>query len=279
VEKPLVLEFASPIKGTYPLWYDAPYWYAGAKVHFDLRRLLTAVKENVLLYKDLVLSPMAAFIAGAIVLYVCLLNGNIYPALPRQLWWQLAWPVTAFSMFALVHVEGRFLGGLLVLFWLAVYGALALRSDGQITVAVCATVLGTVMIPLAFHVARLGTYIPGELLHPRPSECQIAASGLRNLGLQDGSRVAVVGTVDNAYYARCARLRVIAQIPNQQEFWRMSAPELRAAEERLTSVGVEALVAANRPNSPAVAAWKDVQASDSLQLNVRVLSPQVLPRD
>ena len=31
---PLVYEFAQPVKGTYPPWYDPFYWYAGYKTHF-----------------------------------------------------------------------------------------------------------------------------------------------------------------------------------------------------------------------------------------------------
>ncbi len=33
---PLVYEFATPIRGTYPPWYDPSYWEAGLRVRFDL---------------------------------------------------------------------------------------------------------------------------------------------------------------------------------------------------------------------------------------------------
>ncbi len=33
--KPELLEFAEPVSGTFPLWYDPAYWYAGVKAKFD----------------------------------------------------------------------------------------------------------------------------------------------------------------------------------------------------------------------------------------------------
>ena len=32
ISDPEVLEFATPVAGTYPLWYDPAYWYEGAKL-------------------------------------------------------------------------------------------------------------------------------------------------------------------------------------------------------------------------------------------------------
>jgi len=270
---PVTLLFASPIKGTYPLWYDPSYWYAGLKVRFNLRGQIRTLKQTLEDYEEVVTDSIA-FIAGAIVLGVLALRDGSGLMLPRRLWWQLAWPLAAGLMYALVHVEARFLAAFMVLLWLAIYGALMLQVDRRIAGAICATVLLTVMVPFTAQVARESTRIARDFVHPKTPDYQIAALGLRELGLQNGDRLAIVGYGFDCYYARYDRLRVVAQIPNATEFWHLSAPELKSLEERLAAVGVKAVVASNRPAVSAAADWKDVKVSDSEQLSVMLLPPE-----
>ena len=105
----------------------------------------------------------------------------------------------------------------------------------------------------------------------------MTALALRELGLQNGGRLAIVGCAYDCYYARYARLRVVAQIPDAHEFWRLSTPELKSVAERLISIGVNAVVVSNSPDAPALAGWKDVNISDSVRLKVLLLSPNAQP--
>jgi hypothetical protein len=276
LRKPVTLEFTSPIGGTYPLGYEPSYWYAGTKARFDLRQQIAALRETLRTYRDMVFGSAGAFISGAIVLWWLTLHEKVHPIVPRSLWWQLAWPLAAFSMYAFVHVEDRFVGAFFVLLWLAVYGTLMCGVDRRVTVAVLATVLCTVMVPFSAKLAMQSARIARDVVHPRSPEYQTAALGLGALGLRNGDHLAIVGYANNCYYARFARLRVVAQIPNTQEFWRLSTPELKVVAQRLTSIGVKAVVASNGPDAPALADWKDVKVSDSLRLRVLLLSPEVL---
>jgi hypothetical protein len=194
--------------------------------------------------------------------------------LPRRSWWQLAWPVAACLMYALVHVEARFLAAFLVLFWLATFGAVMLQVDRRIAGAVCATVLLAVMVPFTAQVARESTRVARDLVHGEPPDYQVAAVALRELGLQNGDRLAIVGYGFDCYYARYDRLRVVAQIPNTTDFWHLSALELSSLAQRLASVGVKAVIASNRPAGSAPADWRDVKVSDSEQLSVLMLPPE-----
>jgi hypothetical protein len=139
-------------------------------------------------------------------------------------------------------------------------------------VAVCATVLSTVMVPFTARLGVESVRIARDLVHPRPPEYQKAALGLRDLGLQNGDRLAIVGYPYDCYYARYARLRVVAEIPDEQEFWNLSTPELKSLAEHLASIGVKAVVASNRPDASASADWKDI----SVRFSVLLLSPQVI---
>src|SRR5205814_2210161 len=103
--------------------------------------------------------------------------------------------------------------------------------------------------PLIVQIAVTGVGVARDAIHPSRPEYQTAALGLRELGLQDGDRLAVVGYAYNCYYARCARLRIVAQISDPNELSSLSAAELRAVGERLASIRVKALVAWNRPEA------------------------------
>ena len=39
-------EYASPVGGTYPPWYDPSYWHAGVRTYFNLSQQLVAVARN-----------------------------------------------------------------------------------------------------------------------------------------------------------------------------------------------------------------------------------------
>jgi hypothetical protein len=275
--KPLILEFDTPVKGTYPLWYDPSYWYAGAKARFGLRQQVSALGALMRGNGKDVLSQMTGFISGGIVLWVLVLREKIRPTATRILWWQLAWPLSACAMYGLVIIESRYVGGFLVLFWLAIYGALFGRVDRRVGVAVSATVICTVMIPFAAELAMVSVHAARDMVYPRPSKYQIGAIGLGNLGLRSGDRLAIVGygLADLPFYARQAGLRVAAQIPDADEFWRLSVPELESVAERLGSIGVKAVVVLNRPNTSARADWKDVKVSATGRLCVLLTSHDV----
>src|SRR5205085_1387648 len=46
---PNVYEFATPVAGTYPPWFDPTYWYAGVTPHFNLRQQAHAIARNLYL--------------------------------------------------------------------------------------------------------------------------------------------------------------------------------------------------------------------------------------
>ena len=276
IDKPLTYEFASPIEGTYALAYDPSYWYAGARVRFDLRQQIMALKETLRVYKD-ILEKTAAFIAGAIVLCGLILREKRLPRIPRNSWWQLAWFFAACTMYALVYAEARYLAGFLVLFWLAVYGALMFRVNKSYAAPILAAVICTLMIPGIVEVVASVPATLQNFVHAKPPDYEAVAVRLRELGLQSGDRLAVVGYSNDSYYARFARLRVVAQIPNADEFWRLSAPELNRLSQRLAAIGVKAIVARNRPVSCAFANWRDLNVSNSTGSSVLLLEDPPLP--
>ena len=57
-EKPDVFEFAKPVGGTYPLWFDPAYWMQGVKVRLDWRQLAVAIICNIWYYITTLFFPV-----------------------------------------------------------------------------------------------------------------------------------------------------------------------------------------------------------------------------
>jgi hypothetical protein len=281
MEAPLILEFSSPIKGTFPLWYDPSYWYAGAKARFNLRQQIAVLKLTMLEYLQ-IFSQRMAFLAGALVLLVLAARNAGFSRAGssnvQRAAWLLIWPLIAMLTYALVHVETRYIATFCVLFWLAIYGTLVARVNRQVAVAVCATVVGAMMIPLTISIAEASVSTVKGLVHPTQPEYEKVALGLRNLGVGTGDRLAVVGFPLDAYYAHYTGTRVVAAIAATDDFWNLSTPDWKSVAERLGEIGVKAVVARNRPRISTTANWKDVKVSDSVGYSVLLLS-EPLVRD
>jgi len=258
METPLILEFGAPIQGTFPLWYDPAYWYAGAKVHFDLRQQIAELKDTLLEYQK-IFSQRMAFFAGALVLFVLAERIQKQRANDLRAAWLWIWPLIALLMYTFVHVEIRYIAAFCVLLCLAVYGTLMARVNRQVALAVGATVAAAMMIPFAIYMAETGVATVSSLVRSTQPEYESAALGLRNLGMQSGDRLAVVGFPLDPYYAHYDGLRVVASIPATDEFWNLPAPDLKSVAASLSKIGVKAVIARNRPRNAAPANWKDLK--------------------
>ena len=266
IENPLTIEFGSPVAGTHPLWYDPGYWNEGAKARFDLRQQIAALKENILKYGRPIIG-MSSLCAGAMVL--CLLGLPNLPLvkLDRKWHWLLLWPVAVGAMYTCVHVEYRYVGAFFVVFWLTAYGAIIGRVDRAVGTAVLATVLGGLVISTIGDAALL------HFAEHNPPNYLVIAEGLRNLGVNPGDRLATVGTMIDAYYARPAQVRITAQISNVDEFWSLSAGDFKMVKERLASIGIKALIAKDAPPGSGSGDWQEIPGTPSDSIRVLILQP------
>jgi hypothetical protein len=262
-----ILDFSSHLHGTNPLGYEPAYWSARTKTRFDLVQQITSLKITLRVYKQIFIDTIA-FLSGAIVLLVAIVHEKAPPISLRRFWWQLGWPLAVGLIYALVHVERRFLGAFLIVFWLGVYSALILRLDKRIVVPVLATVICTVMIPFAVPVPLASVSVARSLFRESQPDYEKVAVVFNEMGIRDGDRLAVIGDSFVSYYARVARLEVAAEVPDTNEFWHLSAPDFERVLDRLSAIGVKAVVATNRPDSPQLAVWRDVRLTSASTVSI-----------
>lgn len=269
--KPTILEFADPVKGTYPLWYDPSYWYAGARVRFDLRGQLTALKKSLIFYSS-VFGRMAILFAGALLLLIYAVRQKRFATPDRDFRWLLTWPITACVMYAVVHAESRFLGAFFVLFWLQLYRVLWRSVADVVRAVVLGTVTCTLLILLTVSAVAAGARTVRSMMRLDQPEYVQVAMALQAAGVRRGDRLATVGNAFDAYYARYVGARVTAHIVEASEVRYLSAEDLGRVRERLASIGVKALVTTERPVNATSDGWKDIMVSGSPRYSIMLVT-------
>jgi len=214
LDAPPVHEFASPVGGTYPPWFDPAYWNEGVKPRLDLKAHARALLRNTrhLLVEIILRRQIAVFTAG---LALAMLGRRRWPLLiePGPSWMLLLPALAAFVMYSLIHVENRFVAPFIVLMWLGILSALTVPARTEVKRAaeaiLVAAAVGVMLPSITAHTLEL-------LTNPRLgggeySEWRIA-DGLHKAGVKPGDHVAVVGFSLGAYWARLAQVRIVAEI-------------------------------------------------------------------
>ena len=252
---PAVYEFAAPLNATYPPWFDPSYWYEGLKTRFDLRKQLAAMGDNLSVYSALVITQLDVLAAVAI-LY--LMGWQSWKALRLRLQWEFVYvAAAALTMYALVHVELRFIGAFVVLLWLGLLSGVSLPESAgarklcfSVSVVLFAMLLGRIVVPSAAMGYEAFRNVPAA---PAATEPFDVAAALRRLGIHAGDKVAVIGwgsSAEGAYWARLARLRIVAEIAEGagltegQKFWQAAETTKIDALHALALTGAKVLVAA-----------------------------------
>ncbi len=270
-DAPAVYEFATPIKSTYPPWFDPSYWYEGVTSHFNLRQQLKAASLSLVIYREY-FDVFGALLLGLtlfITLYLFFYRAD-FKLLSREfaMYGALLVPgLIGLCMYVPVHAEHRYLAPFLVLVYIALVAAVrvpdALDAKRLVSSAtaiivvlfIIATMPGRVRETLS--VARDLTLSEAATSH---TQWQIAQR-LQQLGLQTGAPVATIGDAGFSYWARIGRWRIVAEIPHNDPenhkgqvnmeaniFWQSNGNIREQALSALASSGARAVVADNVPS-------------------------------
>lgn len=252
---PEVLEFGKPISGTYPLGYDPAYWYAGAKVHFDLQEQLAAVRRNLLFYRDRFFD-LRYPIAGLIMVLGLSVVVRTKPSAPEC--WCALWPVALLMMYALLYTEYRYVAPWLILFWVSAYSAVLARN-GRAERFLLILLAGVVLVPRV---------VEFQNMYGKRSQSSdvwrnvVMARDLHQMGIRPGDPIATVGDAFSHHYARIARVHVVAQVTNSAAFWSLPSDTAAAVERAIASTGAKILVGPSRPPEFQSDSWSVVPGTE-----------------
>jgi hypothetical protein len=213
---PAIFEFATPIPGTYPPWYDPAYWNQGVRITRRPGAFAAAVKEQIRLYASWLhrqLPLLFAFLA----LFLLTSDKRRTLVQLKTLWPVLALGAMPFAMYAPIYAEGRYLAPFCVLLWAALFACVL--QDRRTALAI-----GTVAAILMM-IEPLGLVYAARTFLPRPRLHYEIADSLQALGLKPGDQVGLVHDGLFYYWAYLAGARVTLEIyfsdsrPDREAEW------------------------------------------------------------
>ena len=214
---PPAYEFATPVAGTYPPWFDPIYWNEGAVPHYRLGELARAAVGGVKLYEYWVHRRQLALLAGLLVLMLAVPQKAV---LARRLIENsplLAFGLFPFAMYALVHQDSRFLSSFFVLVWMALFAA-TLEAQPAILTGVVRSVV--IVVGALMLVESITTAATPEARGPQdvaitgnlPNPDWEVAHQLNLAGIKAGDPVAIVGNHLPYFWARLAGARIVSEV-------------------------------------------------------------------
>ena len=266
---PDVYEFAAPVGGTYPLWYDTSYWHEGVKARFELFGQLRVLKRT---FRELAscLGEQGALIV--VLVSLILVDFGAY-----NYWKQIgsAWPVWlpavfAIGLYLLVWFETRLVANFLTIIGVLCFGAVRLIPSAaarRITAGLALTAAAFSVLAVGF-VATKNSY--ASVFKPRHTQWEVAQA-LAQSGVRPGDGVATI--IDHRmgdYWARLAQVRIIEDIPFEQ------APKLVTLDSDsrdqligiLQTAGAKAVVTTPEPPKGTGLPWKRLGETEYFALSV-----------
>jgi 4-amino-4-deoxy-L-arabinose transferase-like glycosyltransferase len=246
---PPVYEFATPVPGTFPLWYGSSYWLDGRKFHFSRAGQSRILHESYQNYWD-ILNHHKEYLVLLLVLIIA--QGTVLGYLQAFLRrWVLWFPAAAaLGMYAMVRVESRYVAAFVAMLWISLFaGVKLLRKDAVQQFALCAVFAAVLTTGAGILKVAINDFHHSVLLRA-PSEQAEIAEGLRKLGVLEGQSLATIGIPrDSFYWARLAGVRVVSEIPtaNVNQYWFASSDSQQRVRSLFAKTGAVGIVTDTMP--------------------------------
>lgn len=254
---PPIYEFAQPVAGSYPPWYDPSYWYEGIKPHFSWKGQLWVLFRSANLYLKLFSRSGALYIVF-LALIVEVRKAGKWEWGGKQMW--LVWlpSLAVLAMYALVLVEQRYVSPFVLVLMLGVLSSVRIFvNNGE---ALRKRTFLAVILALALATAWPVTRDLRDLIADRPYKPWDVAVGLHELGIPPGKEVGLIGSGLDAYWAHLAGVRIIAEIPDEEQtnFLAGDSFKKREALHKFSELGAKAVVTKNAAVAHSMEGWQEV---------------------
>jgi hypothetical protein len=272
-QSPAVYEFDGPIGGTYPISTDPSYWYQGVKPRFDIVSLLARLVASARVYAELFLHQQGMLVASVLALYL-MRQGSKYTLQETLGKWALVIPaLIAFGLYSMVLVEGRYVGVFILLFWADILGNVRLPNtpaNGLWLGTLCSiAAFGLLVNITVFNLDGFARLNPpyqsslGAVAAPAAKPLAVARA-LEDLGMTQGDKVGVIGYAYDSFWARLARVRIVAELleADSDGFWRGDEALRQSVLQAFANTGVRAVVAEYVPDYAGLRDWHQVENSN-----------------
>jgi len=254
---PPIYEFAQPIAGSYPPWYDPSYWYEGIRPHFSWNRQLWVLFRSANLYLKLFSRSGALYVVLlALIVQVGKAGGWDWGGGRMSLVWLPT--LAALTMYALVLVEQRYVSpfAVMLLVWVLTSARFSASKAETVRKRTAPAVILALALAMAWPVAR----DLRDTLANRPDEPWQVAVGLHKMKISPGARVGAIGTGPSAYWAHLARVQIIAEVSELDQLSFLVAGPARKEEalRKFSELGAKAVVMKSSSAPQAIDGWQEV---------------------
>ena len=286
--QPAIFEFGSPIGGTYPAWTDPTYWYGGVQTRFNFRRAISTESHLLMGEFQALFDLHGSIIAGVFVmLYASGRRWSVMRDIAR--YWFLIFPSLAtLGMYAMVHIEPRYLGPFLVTFLMTLFLAARLpASNGSrgLCSAVAVLILVMYFLPIGSPSLNLKGFVRDVLgpSQPDPDAPAEVVKGMYRLGLRPGDDIASLewSLYGMSTWARLARVKIVAEAyytPERPEtarnnFWQADPATQERIIHTLAGTGAIFIVSQLPPPIPDAPGWQRVGSTHYYAYAVHAAEP------
>jgi hypothetical protein len=252
---PEIYEYATPIEGTYPVWYDPCYWNAGMDSSIHPLRQAHVFRENMKTMVRAIFLRLSLIATLALLLLVS--KGIKDWCRNLMTFWPILIPAVAVClMYMMVHWEARFTSGEMLVAWGAAIVSTGISEEERRT----KLFLALSLLLGAWVAYRFSTVlIDYRRANKSSAQAVMVAQRLRAMGVEPGDHVAIVGdALAEEDWARLEKVRIIAEVPNETHrvrpnsaaaFWESNPEGEIAVLEILKSTGAMAVVADTPPTT------------------------------
>ena len=260
LRSPTVYEFAEPIAGSFPPWYDPSYWLDGVAPHFRLRNELKIARQTLGTFFLILVAQLEYFVALTAAVF-CSLRARNWLTVMRSQWFLWLPPTAGCLGFASVLVEPRYVVSFVVILWVAAFGTLLFYGVASRELAV-AMILAAV---LATGIKTLKYAASDALAAPKQvHQAWEAAQKLGDLGARPGDRIALIGLFAEQHFLRLAQVKAVAELSysDEQQFWTGDANVQNSVYEAFAATGSKVVVAVRAPVTSVKEGWIQLGNTD-----------------
>ena len=244
-------EYAQPVAGTYPLWYDPSYWHEGIHPHFNFKRQVRAIA---LAFAESCWIWFNAFLGlhiSVAILFLYLISPKPSVCFKSAAAHWVIWiPAAAgILMYGLVVIEPRYLGAQYAVLWIVAFAGVRLPNRRSSTSLITAAVLVAAIASSALagrdmwrtsHDVGIGSK---DIATPEVTK---VAQALLASGIHRGDKIAVVSdwlfpSRQGAYVARLAKVEIIAEA-RPDAYWTADETTRAALNRTFANAGAVALL-------------------------------------
>jgi hypothetical protein len=305
-DRPATFEFANPVGGSYPLWYDPSYWFEGAKPDYRLKEMAKNLAINLgRTGNDWEFGLNGSIVAALFMLFW--VSGRRWLILKDvgAFWFLLIPSLIPLAMYGVLHISTRYIGGFVVVAFSSLFFSIKMPPTpdaGRLFSGATILLLLMLISPVGpEHVTKKYVLSLLDFLKPLNTKVNPNAEvvrGLQAMGLRPGDAITslefsncATATEDGtcagpAYWARLGGFRIVAEAyyikscpsiyssycldTRSNNFWEAGIERQEKVINALTKTGARAVVSLQEPRGPDAANWEKIGATG---YHIRWLEP------